>query len=85
VWVNTPKRLRSMLQQLQGVAWVGLDTEHTGHRSYLGVTCLLQLSTGKTIVTSHMRRCIHARMCCGQEMVCACISVKHASVVLTCY
>jgi hypothetical protein len=46
VWVDTPKKLRSMLQQLQGVACIGLDTEHTAHRSYLGVTCLLQLSTG---------------------------------------
>jgi hypothetical protein len=46
VWVDTSTRLRSMLQQLQGVACIGLDTEHTGHRSYLGVTCLLQLSTG---------------------------------------
>jgi hypothetical protein len=46
VWIDTPKKLRSMLQQLQGVACIGLDTEHTAHRSYLGVTCLLQLSTG---------------------------------------
>eukprot|EP00775_Hariotina_reticulata_P003770 gene3770-4029_t len=35
-----------MLSELQDVAVIALDTEHNAHRSYLGVTCLLQLSTG---------------------------------------
>lgn len=46
VWVNTPKRLQQMLADLQGVKCLALDTEHNSQRSYLGVLCLLQLSTG---------------------------------------
>ncbi|WIA21854.1 hypothetical protein OEZ85_004230 [Tetradesmus obliquus] len=62
VWVDTPKRLRSMLQQLQGAAVIGLDTEHTAHRSYLGVTCLLQLSTG---TTDYLVDCLALHDCLG--------------------
>jgi hypothetical protein len=46
VWVHTPKQLQQMLQELQGVACIALDTEHNSQRSYLGMLCLLQLSTG---------------------------------------
>lgn len=46
VWVDTPKKLQKMLQELQGVTCLALDTEHNSQRSYLGVLCLLQLSTG---------------------------------------
>jgi hypothetical protein len=35
-----------MLQELKGVRCLALDTEHNSQRSYLGVLCLLQLSTG---------------------------------------
>jgi len=47
VWVDTPKKLQKMLQELQGVTCLALDTEHNSQRSYLGVLCLLQLSTGR--------------------------------------
>lgn len=50
--VDSPKALQAMLQELQGVACVGLDTEHSSHRSYLGLTCLLQLSTGEIPFTT---------------------------------
>lgn len=46
VWVDTPVKLRRMLADLEGVACIGVDTEHNSHRSYLGLLCLLQLSTG---------------------------------------
>lgn len=46
VWVHTPRQLAAMLAALQGVPAIALDTEHHSQRSYLGVTCLLQLSTG---------------------------------------
>jgi len=46
MWVDTPGKLQVMLSELQGVPVIAVDTEHNAHRSYLGMTCLLQLSTG---------------------------------------
>lgn len=47
LWVDTPRKLQQMLRELQGVCCIALDTEHNSQRSYLGVLCLLQLSTGE--------------------------------------
>jgi hypothetical protein len=47
LWVDTPGKLQVMLSELQGVPVIAVDTEHNAHRSYLGMTCLLQLSTGR--------------------------------------
>eukprot|EP00879_Flechtneria_rotunda_P011906 GHRR01012435.1.p1 GENE.GHRR01012435.1~~GHRR01012435.1.p1 ORF type:complete len:931 (+),score=387.60 GHRR01012435.1:2246-5038(+) len=46
VWVDSRKKLQAMLRQLEGVPCIGLDAEHSSQHSYLGVTCLLQISTG---------------------------------------
>jgi hypothetical protein len=46
LWVDSPKKLQQMLSELQGVTCIALDTEHNSQRSYLGMLCLLQLSTG---------------------------------------
>jgi hypothetical protein len=49
LWVDTPRRLQQMLRELEGVKCIALDTEHNSQRSYLGMLCLLQLSTGESM------------------------------------
>lgn len=46
-WVETPEQLQDVVDKLRSTKRVALDLEHNSQRSYLGVTCLLQLSTGK--------------------------------------
>eukprot|EP00878_Enallax_costatus_P033400 GHUV01036829.1.p1 GENE.GHUV01036829.1~~GHUV01036829.1.p1 ORF type:complete len:159 (+),score=44.09 GHUV01036829.1:64-477(+) len=46
LWVNTPRKLKRMLSELSAVSAIAVDTEHNSQRSYLGLTCLLQISTG---------------------------------------
>lgn len=45
-WVGSVGELQRLVRELEGVGEVALDVEHNASRSYLGLTCLLQLSTG---------------------------------------
>lgn len=44
--VSTREQLDSAARNLEGAPWVAVDVEHNSARSYFGVSCLLQLSTG---------------------------------------
>ena len=43
--MDTAAALRSMAERLAGVAEVAVDLEHHSHRSFQGITCLMQIST----------------------------------------
>ncbi|CAI4232688.1 unnamed protein product [Auanema sp. JU1783] len=43
--VNTKEGLEKLVEVLNGVTEFGVDIEHNSHRSYLGLTCLIQIST----------------------------------------
>lgn len=47
-WIDTPRKLKRMLRELSTVTAFAVDTEHNSQRSYLGITSLLQISTGDT-------------------------------------
>lgn len=44
--MDTIEGLRAVVVALTGAAAVAVDVEHNHTRSYLGTTCLLQLSDG---------------------------------------
>ncbi|BDA45050.1 probable exosome component 10 at N-terminal half [Coccomyxa sp. Obi] len=46
-WVSTVEQLESVRKELRGAQQIALDLEHHALRSYLGIACLLQLSTGE--------------------------------------
>ena len=46
-WVDCPARLAAAVEELLQQGRVALDLEHHSQHSYTGVTCLIQLSTGK--------------------------------------
>lgn len=45
-WVDTPAGLRAAVEALSSLACVAVDIEHNAARSYLGLSCLVQLSDG---------------------------------------
>lgn len=44
-WVDTEEALADMLDKLKGSPELAIDLEHHSHRSYMGITCLMQVST----------------------------------------
>jgi hypothetical protein len=46
VLVSSKRALQEMVQQLKIQPHLAVDTEHNAVRSYLGMTCLIQISTG---------------------------------------
>ena len=46
VWVDTVERLMAMKEVLQQHDSFALDLEHHAKHSYLGFTCLLQITAG---------------------------------------
>eukprot|EP00873_Tetraselmis_striata_P010402 jgi/Tetstr1/430666/TSEL_020459.t1 len=45
-WVSTPRELQALRRALAGERRIALDCEHNALRSYLGLTCLVQISAG---------------------------------------
>lgn len=45
--VTTPQQLKAAAARLRKAPFLAMDTEHHSQHSYLGITCLLQLSTGE--------------------------------------
>ena len=43
--VDSLEGLRSMIRELSKEEVIGLDVEHHNYRTYLGITCLIQIST----------------------------------------
>ena len=48
-WVASEADLRAAAAALQGKPCVAVDVEHHAARSYLGITCLLQISDGQQV------------------------------------
>ena len=44
-FVNTEATLDYLVQHLQTVSEMAIDLEHHSFRSYLGITCLMQISS----------------------------------------
>ncbi|EIE21113.1 3'-5' exonuclease, partial [Coccomyxa subellipsoidea C-169] len=44
--VDSAEKLQRVTEELKGAQQIAVDLEHHALRSYLGITCLLQLSTG---------------------------------------
>ena len=45
IWVDTPDALEEMATELDAASEIAIDLEHHSFRSYLGLTCLMQIST----------------------------------------
>ena len=45
IYVDNPKSLNDMIENLKMFNAIGVDVEHHGYRSFLGITCLIQIST----------------------------------------
>eukprot|EP00092_Neocalanus_flemingeri_P021730 GFUD01023573.1.p1 GENE.GFUD01023573.1~~GFUD01023573.1.p1 ORF type:complete len:902 (-),score=286.05 GFUD01023573.1:77-2782(-) len=45
MYVDTLEKLQEMIKELQQEEVIGLDVEHHNYRSYLGITCLIQISS----------------------------------------
>ena len=45
IYIDDPKSLKSMIDDLKLFNVIGVDVEHHNYRSYLGITCLIQIST----------------------------------------
>ena len=45
MYVDTKEKLQEMVRELQKEIMIGVDMEHHNYRSYLGITCLIQIST----------------------------------------
>lgn len=43
--VDTESELKKLVEKLNGATEIGVDVEHHSHRSFLGLTCLIQIST----------------------------------------
>jgi exosome complex exonuclease RRP6 len=44
-FVDTPEALADMLAELKGASEIAIDLEHHDTRSYVGIVCLMQIST----------------------------------------
>ncbi|ODV80935.1 uncharacterized protein CANTADRAFT_94081 [Suhomyces tanzawaensis NRRL Y-17324] len=44
IWVNTPKALEEMIDQLSSLTEIAVDLEHHDFRTYYGIVCLMQIS-----------------------------------------
>jgi len=44
-FVNTEATLDYLVRHLQDVSEIAIDLEHHSFRSYLGITCLMQISS----------------------------------------
>jgi len=44
-WVDTPEALQEMIKDMRRCTEIAVDLEHHDTRSYIGLTCLMQLST----------------------------------------
>ena len=44
-FVDTPEAVRSMLAELKTASYIAVDLEHHDARSYVGIVCLMQIST----------------------------------------
>lgn len=44
----TEEQLESLLKDLQNYTEIAVDLEHHSYRSFLGITCLMQVSTKDT-------------------------------------
>ncbi|CUS08104.1 unnamed protein product [Tuber aestivum] len=44
-WVDTPKALQEMIKDMRRCTEIAVDLEHHDTRTYVGLTCLMQLST----------------------------------------
>jgi exosome complex exonuclease RRP6 len=45
VWVDTKEALGEMIDELKQATEIAVDLEHHDTRSYIGFTCLMQIST----------------------------------------
>jgi len=45
LYVDTVEKLEGMIKELQNETMLGVDVEHHNYRSYLGFTCLIQISS----------------------------------------
>lgn len=45
VFVDSSELLLEMLQELKGATEIAVDLEHHDQRSYIGIVCLMQIST----------------------------------------
>ncbi|KAK6359602.1 exosome nuclease subunit [Orbilia brochopaga] len=45
IWVDTPETLNDMKEQLLKASEIAVDLEHHDYRSYIGLVCLMQIST----------------------------------------
>ncbi|XP_050309849.1 exosome component 10-like isoform X2 [Anthonomus grandis grandis] len=43
--INTPEQLPELLEDLQKYQFIAVDVEHHSYRSFMGITCLVQIST----------------------------------------
>lgn len=48
IWVDTVEKLNKMIEQISNAPEIAIDLEHHDYRSYLGFTCLMQLSDRKS-------------------------------------
>jgi len=44
-WVDTVDTLEDMLRELKAASEIAVDLEHHDNRSYIGIVCLMQIST----------------------------------------
>lgn len=44
-YVDTPEAVRAMLEELKNAKEIAIDLEHHDLRSYVGIVCLMQIST----------------------------------------
>lgn len=45
IWVDTEEALAEMIHELKQATEIAVDLEHHDARSYIGFTCLMQIST----------------------------------------
>ncbi|EXJ85834.1 hypothetical protein A1O1_06203 [Capronia coronata CBS 617.96] len=45
IFVDTEEGVREMLEELKGASEIAIDLEHNDQRSYVGMVCLMQIST----------------------------------------
>src|SRR5947209_197029 len=45
IWVETPEMLSDMIKELSKAQEIAIDLEHHDYRSYIGIVCLMQIST----------------------------------------
>ena len=62
VWVDTADALEEMATELDAASEIAIDLEHHSFRSYLGLTCLMQISTRRAdwlVDTLALRSSLH--------------------------